>query len=148
MSQTASHLVHHVILQVSLRGRELSAPIPLRVLLATRPNVVTPALHATAPSRTTTSPLPTTPQRRVNANDRNGCAPLRDSVCADCTAAMRSVASTCSWPAAGAASVEFIGTLPTASPYLQRPLWSRQIEKSYDRVQSVLDLRSARLDGS
>jgi hypothetical protein len=99
MSQTASHLVHHVILQVSLRGRELSAPIPLRVLLATQPNVVTPALHATAPSRTTTSPLPTTPQRRVNANDRNGCAPLRDSVCADCTAAMRSVASTCSWPA-------------------------------------------------
>jgi hypothetical protein len=98
MSQTASVLVHHVILQVSLRERELSAPIPLRVLLATQPNVVTPALHATAPSRTTTSPLPTTPQRKVSANGRNSCAPLRDAVCAYCTAAMRSVASTRSWP--------------------------------------------------
>jgi len=29
-----------------------------------------------------------------------------------------------------------IATLPTGNLHLQRPQWGRQIEKSYDRVQS------------
>ena len=36
----------------------------------------------------------------------------------------------------GVAGIELIATLPTANPCLQRPLWSRRIEKAYDRVQS------------
>ena len=40
------------------------------------------------------------------------------------------------WPWAGAPSIDFIATLLTAVPHLQRLLWSRQIEKSYDSCQS------------
>ena len=42
--------------------------------------------------------------------------------------------------------VDFIATLPTARPYLQRLLWSRQIEKSYDKVQSSAVVRPAAMD--
>ena len=42
----------------------------------------------------------------------------------------RSIANYRSWPHAGAQPVDFIATLPTAGLYPQRPLWSRQIEKS------------------
>jgi len=40
------------------------------------------------------------------------------------------------WPVAGAQSVEFIATLPTAGLHIQRLLWSRHIEEPHDRVQS------------
>lgn len=48
MSQTAAHLVYHVILHVLLRQRVLSPTIPLRELLATQPKLVTPVLQAAA----------------------------------------------------------------------------------------------------
>ena len=44
MSQTAAHLVDHVIPQVPVRQWVLSLPIPLRLLLAAQPELVTPAL--------------------------------------------------------------------------------------------------------
>jgi hypothetical protein len=44
MSQTAAHLVDHVIPHVPVRQWVLSLPIPLRVLLAAQPEVVTPVL--------------------------------------------------------------------------------------------------------
>jgi hypothetical protein len=44
MSQTAAHLVDHVIPQVPVRQWVLSLPIPLRLLLATQPELVTPVL--------------------------------------------------------------------------------------------------------
>ena len=42
---TAAHLVDHVILQVPVRQWVLSLPIPLRVLLAAQPGLVTPVLQ-------------------------------------------------------------------------------------------------------
>jgi uncharacterized protein (DUF983 family) len=45
MSQTAAHLVDHVIPHVPMRQRVLLLPIPLRVLLAAQPELVTPVLQ-------------------------------------------------------------------------------------------------------
>jgi hypothetical protein len=45
MSQTAAHLVDHVIAHVPVRQWVLSLPIPLRLLLATQPELVTPVLQ-------------------------------------------------------------------------------------------------------
>jgi uncharacterized protein (DUF983 family) len=45
MSQTAAHLVGHVIPHVPVRRWVLSLPIPLRVLLAAQPQLVTPVLQ-------------------------------------------------------------------------------------------------------
>jgi len=45
MSQTAAHLVEHVIPHVPLRQWVLSLPIPLRLLLAAQPELVTPVLQ-------------------------------------------------------------------------------------------------------
>jgi len=45
MAQTAAHLVDHVIPRVPVRQWVLSLPIPLRVLLAARPELVTPVLQ-------------------------------------------------------------------------------------------------------
>jgi hypothetical protein len=45
MSQTAAHLVDHVIPHVPVRQWVLSLPIPLRLLLAAQPELVTPVLH-------------------------------------------------------------------------------------------------------
>jgi hypothetical protein len=45
MSQTAAHLVDHVIPHVPVRQWVLSLPIPLRVLLAAQYELVTPALQ-------------------------------------------------------------------------------------------------------
>ncbi len=45
MSQTAAHLVDHVIPYVPVRQWVLSLPIPLRVLLAAQPELVTPVLQ-------------------------------------------------------------------------------------------------------
>ncbi len=45
MSQTAAHLVDRVIPHVPVRQSVLSLPIPLRVLLAARPELVTPVLQ-------------------------------------------------------------------------------------------------------
>ncbi len=45
MSQTAAHLVDHVIPHVPVRQWVLSLPIPLRGLLAARPELVTPVLQ-------------------------------------------------------------------------------------------------------
>ena len=44
MAQTAAHLVDHVVPQVPVRQRVLSLPIPLRLLLAAQPKLVTPVL--------------------------------------------------------------------------------------------------------
>ena len=46
MAQTAAHLVDHVIPHVPVRQWVLSLPIPLRLLLAAQPNLVTPVLQA------------------------------------------------------------------------------------------------------
>jgi hypothetical protein len=46
MSQTAAHLVDHAIPHVPVRQWVLSLPIPLRVLLAAQPELVTPVLQA------------------------------------------------------------------------------------------------------
>lgn len=45
MSRTAAHLVDHVIPHVPVRQSVLSLPIPLRVLLAAQPELVTPVLQ-------------------------------------------------------------------------------------------------------
>jgi hypothetical protein len=45
MSQTAAHLVDHVIPHVPVRQWVLSLPIPLRALLAAQPELVTPVLQ-------------------------------------------------------------------------------------------------------
>jgi len=45
MSQTAAHLVDHVIPHVPVRQWALSLPIPLRLLLAAQPELVTPVLQ-------------------------------------------------------------------------------------------------------
>ena len=45
MAQTAAHLVDHVIPHVLVRQWVLSLPIPLRLLLAARPLLVTPVLQ-------------------------------------------------------------------------------------------------------
>ena len=45
ISQTAVHLVDHVIPHVPVRQWVLSLPIPLRVLLAAQPELVTPVLQ-------------------------------------------------------------------------------------------------------
>ena len=45
MAQTAAHLVDHVIPQVPVRQWVLSLPIPLRLLLAAQPKLVTPVLQ-------------------------------------------------------------------------------------------------------
>ena len=45
MSQTAAHLVDHVIPHVPVRQWVLSLPIPLRVLLAAQPELVTSVLQ-------------------------------------------------------------------------------------------------------
>jgi len=45
MSQTAAHLVDHVIPHVPVRQRVLSLPIPLRLLLAVQPELVTSVLQ-------------------------------------------------------------------------------------------------------
>jgi len=45
MSQTAAHLVDHVIPYVPVRQWVLSLPIPLRLLLAAQPELVTPVLQ-------------------------------------------------------------------------------------------------------
>lgn len=44
MAQTAAHLVDHVIPHVPVRQWVLSLPIPLRLLLAAQPELVTPVL--------------------------------------------------------------------------------------------------------
>jgi hypothetical protein len=49
------------------------------------------------------------------------------------------------WPGAGAPSIDFIATLPTAGSHLQRLLWSRQIEQSSDRTQSEAGVRLSRM---
>ena len=46
MAQTAAHLVDHVIPPLPLRQWVLSLPIPLRLLLAAQPKLVTPVLQA------------------------------------------------------------------------------------------------------
>ena len=45
MAQTAAHLVDHVIPRVPVRQWVLSLPIPLRLLLAAQPKLVTPVLQ-------------------------------------------------------------------------------------------------------
>jgi len=45
MTQTAAHLVEHVIPHVPVRQWVLSLPIPLRLLLAAQPRLVTPVLQ-------------------------------------------------------------------------------------------------------
>ena len=45
MAKTAAHLVDHVIPRVPVRQRVLSLPIPLRLLLAAQPKLVTPVLQ-------------------------------------------------------------------------------------------------------
>ncbi len=45
MSQTAAHLVDHVIPHVPVRQWVLPLPIPLRVLLAAQPELVTSVLQ-------------------------------------------------------------------------------------------------------
>ena len=45
MSQTAAHLVDHVIPHVPVRQWVLLLPIPLRLLLAAQPELVTPVLQ-------------------------------------------------------------------------------------------------------
>jgi len=45
MSQTAAHLMVHVIPHVPVRQWVLSLPVPLRVLLASQPELVTPVLQ-------------------------------------------------------------------------------------------------------
>lgn|GEM_PF-3497976 len=45
MSQTAAHLVDHVIPHGPVRQWVLSLPIPLRLLLAAQPELVTPVLQ-------------------------------------------------------------------------------------------------------
>jgi hypothetical protein len=45
MSETAAHLVDHVIPQVPVRQWVLSLPIPLRLLLAAHPELITPFLQ-------------------------------------------------------------------------------------------------------
>ena len=45
MAQTAAHLVDHVIPHVPVRQWVLSLPIPLRLLLAAQPRLVTPVLQ-------------------------------------------------------------------------------------------------------
>ena len=45
MAQTAAHLVDHVIPDVPVRHWVLSMPIPLRLLLAAQPKLVTPVLQ-------------------------------------------------------------------------------------------------------
>jgi hypothetical protein len=45
MSQTAAHLVDHVVPHVPVRQWVLSLPIPLRLLLAAQPELVTPVLQ-------------------------------------------------------------------------------------------------------
>ena len=45
MAQTAAHLVDHVIRHVPVRQWVLSPPIPLRLLLAAQPLLVTPVLQ-------------------------------------------------------------------------------------------------------
>ena len=45
MSQTTAHLVDHVIPHVPVRQWVLSLPIPLRVLLAAQPELITPVLQ-------------------------------------------------------------------------------------------------------
>jgi uncharacterized protein (DUF983 family) len=45
MSQTAAHLVDHVIPHVSVRQWVLSLPNPLRLLMAAQPELVTPVLQ-------------------------------------------------------------------------------------------------------
>ena len=45
MAATAAHLVDHVIPKVPVRQWVLSLPIPLRLLLAAQPELITPALQ-------------------------------------------------------------------------------------------------------
>ena len=45
LAQTAAHLVDHVIPHVPVRQWVLSQPIPLRLLLAAQPKLVTPVLQ-------------------------------------------------------------------------------------------------------
>ena len=45
MAQTAAHLVDHVIPHVPVRQWVLSLPIPLRLLLAAQPQLLTPVLQ-------------------------------------------------------------------------------------------------------
>jgi hypothetical protein len=45
MAQTAAHLVDHVSPHVPVRQWVLSLPIPLRLLLAAQPKLVTPVLQ-------------------------------------------------------------------------------------------------------
>ena len=45
MAQTAAHLVDHVTPHVPVRQWVLSLPIPLRLLLAAQPKLVTPVLQ-------------------------------------------------------------------------------------------------------
>ena len=45
MSETAAHLIDHVIPEVPVRQWVLSLPIPLRILLAAQPELITPVLQ-------------------------------------------------------------------------------------------------------
>ena len=45
MAQTGAHLVDHVIPHVPVRQWVLSLPIPLRLLLAAQPKLLTLVLH-------------------------------------------------------------------------------------------------------
>ena len=45
MAETAAHLVDHVIPRVPVRQWVLSFPIPLRVLFAAHPELLTPVLQ-------------------------------------------------------------------------------------------------------
>ena len=50
MAQTAAHPVDRVIPQVPVRQWVLSLPIPLRLLLAAQPKLVTPVLQVLCPT--------------------------------------------------------------------------------------------------
>jgi hypothetical protein len=85
------------------------------------------------------------PRRMANQAHRTGARsavdPTGTSMRRD--ASNRPVATVGKWPGAGTQPGDCIATLLTAGPHLQRPLWSRQIERSYDSCQSVADLQWA-----
>jgi len=63
MSQTAAHLVDHVIPHVPVRQCVLSLPIALRLILAAQPELVTPVLRRHRGTRTSESSRGAVPYR-------------------------------------------------------------------------------------
>ena len=90
------------------------------------------------------------PRRRCRGHEPHSLQVVRrgqaaEGRCAACAARRTTPAverllfpwrTNCSRPDAGASSINVKAKLPTANLYSQRPQWSRQIEKSYDRIQS------------